>query len=79
MTAPVNPKLQIHPTAIPDVLILEPKVFGDQRGCFIESLMPRILQKQLDLISSLCKTIIPSPGSGPCGVYSISSNTRKAN
>ncbi len=37
MTAPVNPKLQIHPTAIPDVLILEPKVFGDQRGWFIES------------------------------------------
>ena len=25
------------PTAIPDVLLLEPKVFGDERGCFYES------------------------------------------
>ena len=30
-------KLQATPTAIPDVLILEPKVFGDNRGWFIES------------------------------------------
>jgi dTDP-4-dehydrorhamnose 3,5-epimerase len=30
-------KLQATPTAIPDVLILEPKVFGDNRGWFTES------------------------------------------
>ena len=30
-------KLQAIPTAIPDVLILEPKVFGDNRGWFTES------------------------------------------
>lgn len=28
---------QVTPTAIPDVLILEPKVFGDPRGFFYES------------------------------------------
>ena len=28
---------QVTPTAIPDVLILEPKVFGDARGFFVES------------------------------------------
>lgn len=28
---------QVTPTAIPDVLILEPKVFGDARGFFFES------------------------------------------
>ena len=27
----------VTPTAIPDVLILEPKVFGDSRGFFLES------------------------------------------
>jgi len=32
-----NTKLQVTPTAIPDVLILEPKVFGDNRGWFTES------------------------------------------
>ena len=29
--------MQIIPTSIPDVLILEPKVFGDDRGFFFES------------------------------------------
>jgi dTDP-4-dehydrorhamnose 3,5-epimerase len=29
--------MQIHATAIPDVLIIEPKVFGDDRGFFYES------------------------------------------
>ena len=32
-----NTRLQVTPTAIPDVLILEPKVFGDNRGWFTES------------------------------------------
>jgi dTDP-4-dehydrorhamnose 3,5-epimerase len=29
--------MQLIPTRIPDVLILEPKVFGDQRGFFLET------------------------------------------
>jgi len=29
--------MQSRPTAIPDVLLLEPKVFGDARGFFLES------------------------------------------
>ncbi|MDR2875532.1 MAG: dTDP-4-dehydrorhamnose 3,5-epimerase [Methylobacillus sp.] len=29
--------MQARPTAIPDVLVLEPKVFGDARGFFFES------------------------------------------
>jgi len=29
--------MQITPTAIPDVLVMEPKVFGDDRGFFYES------------------------------------------
>jgi len=28
---------QVTPTALPEVLILEPKVFGDERGFFFES------------------------------------------
>jgi dTDP-4-dehydrorhamnose 3,5-epimerase len=35
MTA--NAKLQVTPTAIHDVLVIEPKVFGDERGWFTES------------------------------------------
>lgn len=33
--------MQVTPTAIPDVLILEPKVFGDDRGFFYESFNQR--------------------------------------
>lgn len=33
------------PTAIPDVLILEPKVFGDDRGFFFESFNKRIFEE----------------------------------
>jgi dTDP-4-dehydrorhamnose 3,5-epimerase len=29
--------LKVTPTAIPDVLVIEPKVFGDERGFFYES------------------------------------------
>jgi dTDP-4-dehydrorhamnose 3,5-epimerase len=32
-----NFKISVTPTAIPDVLIIEPKVFGDERGWFTES------------------------------------------
>ena len=37
MTADSNSKLQVTPTDIPEVLVLEPKVFGDNRGWFTES------------------------------------------
>jgi dTDP-4-dehydrorhamnose 3,5-epimerase len=33
--------MKILPTAIPDVLIIEPKVFGDERGFFYESFNAR--------------------------------------
>jgi dTDP-4-dehydrorhamnose 3,5-epimerase len=32
-----HPKISVTSTAIPDVLIIEPKVFGDERGWFTES------------------------------------------
>lgn len=33
--------MKIHATAIPDVLIIEPTVFGDERGFFVESFNER--------------------------------------
>ena len=33
--------MQVTPTAIPDVLLLEPRVFGDERGFFFESFNQR--------------------------------------
>jgi dTDP-4-dehydrorhamnose 3,5-epimerase len=34
--------MQVVPTAIPDLLIIEPKVFGDDRGFFYESFNQRL-------------------------------------
>ena len=33
--------MEVIPTALPEVLILEPKVFGDERGFFLESFNQR--------------------------------------
>ena len=35
--------MRVQPTAIPDVLVVEPRVFGDQRGFFFESWNRRAL------------------------------------
>ncbi len=37
--------MQVIPTALPEVLILEPKVFGDDRGFFLESFNEREFRK----------------------------------
>jgi dTDP-4-dehydrorhamnose 3,5-epimerase len=39
----------VTPTAIPEVLILQPKVFGDDRGFFFESFNQRDFQQITDL------------------------------
>lgn len=38
--------MKVERTAIPDVLVLEPKVFGDQRGFFLESYNRRALEDE---------------------------------
>jgi dTDP-4-dehydrorhamnose 3,5-epimerase len=37
--------MNVIPTAIPDVLILEPKVFGDSRGFFFESFNAQVFRE----------------------------------
>jgi dTDP-4-dehydrorhamnose 3,5-epimerase len=41
--------MKVTPTAIPDVLILEPKVFGDARGFFLESWNERVFREATGL------------------------------
>ena len=41
--------MNIIPTNIPDVLVIEPKVFGDERGFFFESFNERIWQERTGL------------------------------
>jgi dTDP-4-dehydrorhamnose 3,5-epimerase len=37
--------MRATPTAIPDVIVLEPKVFGDDRGFFFESFNQKVFQE----------------------------------
>ncbi len=39
--------MNVIPTAIPDVLILEPKVFGDSRGFFMESYNQKLFESAI--------------------------------
>ncbi len=41
--------MKVKPTAIPDVLLIEPKVFGDARGFFFESFNQRAFQEATGL------------------------------
>lgn len=37
--------MNVTPTAIPDVLVVEPKIFGDDRGFFFESFNARVFEQ----------------------------------
>lgn len=41
--------MQVISTAIPEVLVIEPKVFGDERGFFYESFNQRVWQEKTGL------------------------------
>lgn len=41
--------MKVTPTAIPDVLVIEPKVFGDERGFFFESFNQRAFNEATGL------------------------------
>lgn len=41
--------MRVTPTDIPDVLIVEPKIYGDERGFFYESFNQKEFQKTTDL------------------------------
>ena len=44
--------MKVHATSIPDVLVVQPKVFGDERGFFSESFNQRDWQEQTGLNSN---------------------------
>jgi len=48
--------MKVTPTAIPDVLVVEPKVFGDDRGFFYESFNKRIWRETTGLPGSFVQS-----------------------
>ncbi len=41
--------MKVTPTAIPDVLLIEPKIFGDDRGFFFESFNQKVFEEATGL------------------------------
>ena len=52
--------MNIQNTKIPDVVLIEPTVFGDDRGFFFESFNEHRFAEAMAKQSSLYKTIIPN-------------------
>ena len=47
--------MEFRPTSIPDVVLLVPKVFGDERGFFLETFRDDIERQQMALTASVMK------------------------
>lgn len=56
--------MKVIPTAIPDVLVLEPKVFGDDRGFFFESFNQKAFQQATGLQVSFVQDNHSKSGKG---------------
>ena len=41
--------MNVIKTSIPDLLIIEPKVFGDERGFFLETFQAKRYREQLNI------------------------------
>jgi dTDP-4-dehydrorhamnose 3,5-epimerase len=48
--------MKITPTAIPDILVVEPKIFGDERGFFYESFNKRVWREKTGLDGSFVQS-----------------------
>ncbi len=64
--------------AIPDVILLEPKVFGDDRGFFMETLQPARLRDRHRLAPTSCRTTIHARSEACCAACTTRSSSRRA-
>lgn len=58
--------MKVSRTEIPDVCLIEPRVFGDARGFFYESFNQRRLPKLRVSRPNSCRTTIPAPPAVCC-------------
>ncbi len=70
--------MRVEPTAIPDVLLIEPQVFGDARGFFFESWNRARVRRGRASTPSSCRTTIRARTAACCAGCTIRSSTRRA-
>jgi dTDP-4-dehydrorhamnose 3,5-epimerase len=54
--------MKVVRTAIPDVLLLEPRVFGDERGFFLETYNKKVLEHATDIRSAFVQDNLSRSG-----------------
>ena len=69
----------VTPTDLPEVLILELKVFGDDRGFFFESFNQKDFQQSTGLVMDFVQDNHSKPAKGCCVACITKSSIRKAN
>ena len=70
--------MKVTPTALPDVLLIEPRVFGDDRGFFFESWNARALRGGRASTRRSCRTITRARAAACCAACTTRSSTRRA-
>lgn len=63
--------MKVTPTAIPEVLVVEPKVFADDRGFFSRALTRERGKSRLVLLHSLFRIIIHDQPKVSCAAFII--------
>ena len=70
--------MKVTPTELPEVLLLEPKVYGDERGFFFESYNRRARSPRQGSMPSSCRTITRAPRGACCAACITRSSTPRA-
>ena len=71
--------MNVMQTAIPDVLMIEPRVFGDARGFFLESYNPRGFRRRPGSPWTSCRTTTRARAAASCAVCTTRFSRRRAN
>lgn len=70
--------MKATPLAIPDVMLIEPTVFGDDRGFFFESYNQRQFEEAVGRKVMFVRTTIPVRKRACCAVCTIKSSNPRA-
>jgi dTDP-4-dehydrorhamnose 3,5-epimerase len=70
--------MNITPLAIPDVLLIEPRVFGDERGFFYESFNQRAFTQGTGVTLPFVQDNHSKSARGVCAACTTRCKTRKA-
>ena len=70
--------MNILPTTLPDVKLLQPQVHGDERGFFMETFRDNWFREHIARAPS-CRKTTPNPAKASCAACTTKPKTPKVN